>query len=121
MDTMDKLVTVGQLERLKDSLGGGGSSSPKTTVTLERLPTDWHVGYFHDGVYTDEVASPIMTIEVDLGTVLSVYGPSQSTTLSASITGDLIELDESELWHHHFLVFRSGVSSSIFFSGVVAP
>ena len=100
---------------------GGGSSSPKTTVTLERVRTDWHVGYFHDGVYTDEVASPTMTIEVDLGTVLSVYGPSNSSTLKSSVTGDLVKLDESELWHHHFLAFRAIGSSSIFFSGVAAP
>lgn len=100
----------------------GGGSSPKTTVTLERILTDWHVGYFHDGVYTDEVASSMtMTIEVDLGTVLSVYGPSNSSTLSSSVTGDLVKLDESELWHHHFLAFRAIGSSSIFFNSVVAP
>ena len=37
MDTMDKLVTVGQLERLKDSLGGG--SSPETVTVLMRGPS----------------------------------------------------------------------------------
>lgn len=30
MDTMDKLVAVGQLERLKDSLGGGSSIETET-------------------------------------------------------------------------------------------